>query len=437
MPNVLNTPPVLVLTNPGYDALVNAKKDGLSGVTIAAIGLTATPFVPDADMTELPNELKRLNTIAGGATSRATLHVQIRDESADAYEAYGLGLFLDNGVMLGVYGQAAPLMAKSGQATAFWAVDIAFANIDARLIQFGDTNFQVPAATEETVGVIRIATLAECRAGTVPNAAVTPAGLAAVRYYPGQIVVTAGKKPPPGTLVMDGSYLSIAQYPDLYDAIGTLYGSNGADTFRLPLANDGEVSLETALPSLVGGRTSGQNIAHTHAASAMPGGAHKHDVAVTEAGLHGHSASATAGGSHLHGAWTDQQGWHAHAGATAGQNANHRHISGFKTVGVQLGNSSINTVGDFNGVSAGATGDELQGHAHAFGTDGAGTHAHNVGMDAAPAHTHSVSVAQDGQHKHPVAEQMAPDHDHEVAVQLQGSARNYAAGTYRLTCIAF
>jgi microcystin-dependent protein len=50
----------------------------------------------------------------------------------------------------------------------------------------------------------------------------------------GQIMMFAGNFAPAGSAICDGSLLSIADNPALFDAIGTSYGGDGTSTFALP-----------------------------------------------------------------------------------------------------------------------------------------------------------------------------------------------------------
>ena len=54
--------------------------------------------------------------------------------------------------------------------------------------------------------------------------------------YPmvGTVAMFGGSFPPPGWLVADGSLLPISQNVPLFDAIGAIYGGDGASTFALP-----------------------------------------------------------------------------------------------------------------------------------------------------------------------------------------------------------
>lgn len=170
---------LLTVTDPGRAALVNAQHNGTAPVTIASIGVTSTAFVPSTAQTVLAGEIKRLVTIAGGATAADTIHVTIKDDSADTYSLRGLGAYLADGTLFAVFGQADVLLEKSAQATMLLACDWQFADIDAASLTFGDTNFQLNAATTEVQGIVELATDAETITGTDAQRAVTPHGLVA------------------------------------------------------------------------------------------------------------------------------------------------------------------------------------------------------------------------------------------------------------------
>lgn len=167
----------LTLTAAGRAALRNADGNGTRAVLVATAGLTATAFTSGDPV---PNELKRVATIKGGATAADTIHVTISDTSPDVYSCRGFALYLDDGTMLLSYGQPGVIVEKSAQADMLIAVDIQFADVDATQITFGDTNFSNPAATTERMGVVELATDDEATAGTDATRVVTPKGLLAV-----------------------------------------------------------------------------------------------------------------------------------------------------------------------------------------------------------------------------------------------------------------
>lgn len=169
----------LTVTTAGRAALVNAKHDGTNAVLVASVGVTAATFTPDPSLTKLPGESKRLSTLSGGATAADTVHVTIRDNSADTYTIRGIGLYLQDGTLFGVYGQAGVLAEKSTQATLLLAVDTRFADINAASLVFGDTNFQLNKATTAVAGVVQLATANDAVAGSDSALAITPSTLKA------------------------------------------------------------------------------------------------------------------------------------------------------------------------------------------------------------------------------------------------------------------
>jgi hypothetical protein len=171
----------IVVTSAGRAALVNAANTGTLPVTIAKIGVTAAAFTanPDGSDLVLPGELKQLSTFGGAAVADDTIHVTLRDDGSDVYSMRGFGLYLADGTLFALYGQAGVILEKSAQAMLVLSADIRFVNVDATSITFGDANFINPPATTEVQGVIEIATDAESVAGVDPGRAVAPRGLKA------------------------------------------------------------------------------------------------------------------------------------------------------------------------------------------------------------------------------------------------------------------
>ena len=169
----------ITITTAGRNALVNAENNGTAPVEVVEIGVTDQVFVPDAGMTALPGEIKRLSTFAGQAVADDTVHVTIRDESEDVYTLRGFGLYLEDGTLFAVYGQSDPILEKSEQAMLLLSADVQFTAINATSLTFGATNFLNPPATTEVQGVVELATNTEASDGTDSQRAVTPAGVKA------------------------------------------------------------------------------------------------------------------------------------------------------------------------------------------------------------------------------------------------------------------
>jgi microcystin-dependent protein len=169
----------IITTKAGRAALVNAEHNGTAPLTIAEIGITAAVFTADGDMTALPGEIKRIRTISGEVVAADTMHVTIRDDGSDTYTVRGIGYWLSNGVLLGVYSQPEPILQKSTQSMMLLAADTVFTTLSATSLTFGDANFTNPPASTERQGVIELATIGETQTGTDAVRAITPVTLSA------------------------------------------------------------------------------------------------------------------------------------------------------------------------------------------------------------------------------------------------------------------
>lgn len=167
----------ITVTTAGRVALLNAKKTGTAAVTITQVGVSATAVVASPEALTLPGESKRIATIAGDVVAADMIHLIVRDESTDVFTVRSFALYLADGTLFAIYGQANPILEKSAQAMMLLAIDVQFADIDAAQLTFGDTNFLNPPATTEIQGVIEIATEDETATGTDTQRAVTPKAL--------------------------------------------------------------------------------------------------------------------------------------------------------------------------------------------------------------------------------------------------------------------
>lgn len=167
------------VTAAGRAALVNADNTGTLPVTVAQIGVTATGFTvnPAGSDTVLPGELKRLATFAGDTVAADTIHVTLRDDSTDFYSLKGFALYLADGTLFALYGQADEIMGKSAQSTLLLATDVQFSDIDATNLTFGDTSFLNPPATTTVQGVTQYATNPEALTGVAGNLSIVASAL--------------------------------------------------------------------------------------------------------------------------------------------------------------------------------------------------------------------------------------------------------------------
>ncbi|WP_179505656.1 MULTISPECIES: hypothetical protein [unclassified Sphingomonas] len=171
---------VLQITNAGRAAMVDPVGGGTRTVRIAAAGLTQAAFVAAPTLEALPGEFKRIATVSGQAVAPDTVHLTLRDSGTDAYAVRGFGLYLEDGTLFAVYGQADAILEKAAAATFYLAIDWTLEAADVAAITFGDTTFLNPPATEEVAGVAALATVAEALGGLVANKVITPATMAQV-----------------------------------------------------------------------------------------------------------------------------------------------------------------------------------------------------------------------------------------------------------------
>ncbi|PZT08636.1 hypothetical protein A7X89_07140 [Stenotrophomonas maltophilia] len=167
------------ITNAGRAKLVNDSNTGTNTVLICQIGLTSTGFTPTASMTQLPGEIKRMTSFGGESVAADTIHVTLQDSGTDKYPLRGFGLYLADGTLFAVYGQAEAIMEKASVSTLLLSADVVFADIDTAQIKFGSTQFLNPPATESVAGVVELADGPETIAGADAVRAVTARGLKA------------------------------------------------------------------------------------------------------------------------------------------------------------------------------------------------------------------------------------------------------------------
>jgi len=165
----------ITVTPAGLAAIVNAQNTGTAPVLVSQIGVSnsGAGIVGGA----LDGEIKRLVTFAGDAVADDTIHLTLRDDTADVYTMRAFALYLADGTLFAWYAQAGVILEKSAQAMVLLAVDVRFVQIDATSLTFGNTDWINPPATTEVQGVIEVATNDESLAGDDPTRAVPPAGL--------------------------------------------------------------------------------------------------------------------------------------------------------------------------------------------------------------------------------------------------------------------
>jgi microcystin-dependent protein len=119
----------------------------------------------------------------------------------------------------------------------------------------------------------------------------------------GMIFSYGGAAAPIGALLCNGAPYSRAGYKRLFDAVGTAFGAgDGSTTFNVPDLRRrtiwGAGSGDAALGSSDGLVEASRDIDHHHyfGQTSNAGGAHDHDVGMSDAGDHNHPRSIVGGG---------------------------------------------------------------------------------------------------------------------------------------------
>lgn len=202
----------------------------------------------------------------------------------------------------------------------------------------GDRN-----ATTTQTGVTRLATVQETEDATRNDVAVTPFSLGEgyVGNPVGTILTYAGAATPDGYIECDGRALNNNDYPELLNAIGTLYGTGAAGTFRIPdlrgeflRGHDNGRGIDNGRTL---GSTQGYSIqSHNHTGNTGYDGNHNHSANTNHAGNHRHSyemhqgqddgpyrAKGSPNAANASG-YTRYSGGHSHS-VTVYYSGNHRH----------------------------------------------------------------------------------------------------------------
>lgn len=156
----------LLVTNAGLARFTAAQLGDDIDLAVTHVQLTDTAFIAAPTLDALPGAFRRIETISGKPVGDGIVHMVVRDEAAIGYGVRGLGLFLADGTLFALYGQAERIAEKAVATTLHLALDIAFPTGSVANLIFGDTDFLNPPATTDTAGVVELATEAEAVAGT-------------------------------------------------------------------------------------------------------------------------------------------------------------------------------------------------------------------------------------------------------------------------------
>ena len=180
-------------------------------------------------------------------------------------------------------------------------------------------------------------------------------------------------------LLCDGRSLSRDTYNDLFNIIGTTYGSNSETTFNLPDCR-GRVLGGSGNGSGLTGRSTGTLL-----------GTETHTMTTNQMPTHTHTGTVDSSGSHIHTGTVDSSGSHTHtSNANGGQ-------GGFGLVTANGANTETGTdssAGELNlwTVPYALTIDESGDHTHTFTSNSSGNHTHTFTSNSSGSHTHTFTT---------------------------------------------
>lgn len=166
----------LITTTAGRAAILGAIA-APSTIVVADAQLSSVNQSVGVGTTSLSTVVATLTAVGSVRTAGAghALHLVIVDDSAAAYSVRALAVRLDDGTFLMVYSQSAVIATKSSGSSLHLAFDLTIDADTAATIEFGDTDYALPAATESAAGVLELATSTELDTGTDITRAITPA----------------------------------------------------------------------------------------------------------------------------------------------------------------------------------------------------------------------------------------------------------------------
>lgn len=138
--------------------------------------------------------------------------------------------------------------------------------------------------------------------GVNPNDAATVGQIAGSSFPPGAIIDFAGPSAPSGWLLCGGQSLSRTDYPALFAAIGTTYGSVNGASFSLPdLRGRVTAGKDFSAPGMAG-RLTNTTMTPDGATLGAVGGAQTQTLTEAQMPAHTHAVTGTtnATGSHVH-----------------------------------------------------------------------------------------------------------------------------------------
>jgi microcystin-dependent protein len=187
----------------------------------------------------------------------------------------------------------------------------------------------------------------------------------------GMIVNFSGDNAPNGWLICDGREISKTTYSDLFDVIGTKYGSaSNSNNFKLPdLGERIPSGFKSGTNSL--GNTGG-NSSITLTTGQLP--SHTHTGTIASDGSHTHTGTSDSNGLHSH---TITDPGHTHSQTTVNDDFNN---SGTSPPGFSADSAGSRTWNNISNAYTGISINQDGAHTHTFTTASNGSHSHSISI---------------------------------------------------------
>lgn len=164
----------VIITDAGIAEVVNAQHTGTAPVVLTQVGFGRGIYTPTASQTALHDEIKRVDTIAGGVVGDNIMHIQALDDGESAYAVYEIGVYTASGTLFAVYSQPMPILHKVANSSIMCVIDFVLSGVEPTAVTVGDTDYTLAPATTTNQGVVELATDQEAIAGTDTERVITP-----------------------------------------------------------------------------------------------------------------------------------------------------------------------------------------------------------------------------------------------------------------------
>lgn len=163
----------IIITDNGIASAITQDGLGLQ-LAITEVAFGDGDWSPDASVSALANEIKRFTEFGATVLAPGRIHITLRDNSNDIYDLREIGFYDENGDLFGIYSQSAPIVTKTVDGKILITATIPLTSVPPASVTIAGNEFDYNPATEELMGVAKIATQEKVDAGSDDESIVTP-----------------------------------------------------------------------------------------------------------------------------------------------------------------------------------------------------------------------------------------------------------------------